>query len=99
MSRQLICRLRIIRLVLHGGPLASEVLPLHSRNQVDEEGEGVECEDESYGPFEACGDVVVLFRAGDAEGNGECDFNDDENELDPEGGAKDAVLAEIWQWC
>jgi hypothetical protein len=37
--------------------------------------------------------VVVALR--DTKDDGECDFGEDEEELDPEGDSQDAVLAEM----
>ena len=75
--------------------LARNLIAPHSRNKIDEEGEDVEGEDEGDGPFEDGRGVVFVFCAGDAEGDGERDFDDYEEEFGPEGGAEDAVLAEV----
>lgn len=86
---------RIVPLHLHGSLLAGVVPPARGRDEIDEEGEDVEGEDEGYDPFEDGGDVVDGFEIGGDEDDGEDDFNQDEEELDPEGNAEVAVLAEM----
>lgn len=63
--------------------------------QVDEEGQDVEGEDESDDPLEDGGDVFLAFEGGDAEDDGEGDFDEDEGQFHPEAGAEDAVLPEV----
>lgn len=61
--------------------------------EVDEEREDVEGEDERDGPLENSGDVVGFLEGADGKGDSETEFEEDEGELDPEGGAEDEVLA------
>ena len=92
---KLITSFRIISLHLHRRLITRPSLPLHRRNQINKETKDIKCENKCDGPFEDRGGVVVGF-ASYAEGDCEGDFNDDEEELDPEGGAEDAVFAEVW---
>ena len=87
----------VIGLELHLGLAKAAMLGVNSRYEIDDEGEDVEGEDESDGPFEHCGCVVGTFEVGYSEADGEGDFDQDEGELDPEGEAQDAVLAEVWR--
>ena len=63
--------------------------------EVDDEGEDVECEDEGDDPLEDGGDVFVVAPVGGDEDDGEDEFDDDEGELDVEGDFEDAVLAVV----
>ena len=63
--------------------------------QVDEEGEDVKGEDEGDDPLEDGGDVLVYAERGGGEDDGEGGLDEDEGELEPEGEAQDAVLAEV----
>lgn len=67
----------------------------NGRIEVDDEGDGVECEDEGYGPFEDRGGVVLLNAAAYAKGDDEGDLYEDEGELHPERPAKDTMLAVV----
>ncbi|KAL9057515.1 MAG: hypothetical protein Q9206_002305 [Seirophora lacunosa] len=55
----------------------------------------VKCENECNNPFEDGSDGLVAGKAGSDEDGSEEYFDDDEEELHPEGGAEDAVLAEV----
>lgn len=65
--------------------------------EVDDEAPDIEDVDEGDDPLEDGGgvDAVVAALLEDAEGDGDGDFDDDEGQLDPEGDAQDAVLAEV----
>lgn len=63
--------------------------------QIHEESEDVKSEDERDDPLEDGGDVLLAVERGDGEDDGEGDLDDDEEEFEPEGGAQDAVLAEV----
>lgn len=63
------------------------------RQQIDKERHNVEGEDERNSPFEDCSGVVCFFPGAGGECDGEGDFDEDEGELDPEGGAEDEVLS------
>lgn len=66
-----------------------------SRVEIDDEGDGVEGEDEGDGPFEnGCG-VASLHTAADAKGDDEGELDQDEGELYPEGEAKNAVFTVV----
>lgn len=62
------------------------------RVEVDDEGDGVEGEDEGDDPLEDGGRVSLLLAAEDAEGDDEGELDDDESELYPEGEAEHAVF-------
>lgn len=65
------------------------------RQQIDEEGEDVKGEDEGDDPLEDGRDVLFAVKGGGGEDDGEDDLDDDEGQLQPEGEAQDAVLAEV----
>jgi hypothetical protein len=65
--------------------------------QVDVEGEYVEGEDEGDDPLENRGGVGGLLEVAGAEGDGQNYLDDDEDELDVEGYAEDAVVVVIWR--
>lgn len=65
------------------------------REQIHEEGEYVESEDEGNDPFEDGRDVLPAVEGGGGKDGGEDDLHDDEEELEPEGKAQDAMLAEM----
>lgn len=66
------------------------------RVEVDDEGDGVEGEDEGDDPLEDGGRISLLLAAEDAEGDDEGELDDDEDELYPEGEAEHAVFAIFW---
>lgn len=57
----------IILLHLHGSAVASILLCVNGRNEVENEGGDVKGEDESDGPFEDCSGVVDFLESADAE--------------------------------
>lgn len=61
--------------------------------QVEEEGHDVEGEDEGDDPLQHGGHVGASRVVGDGEGDGQRELDEDEDQLDPEGCAQDAVLA------
>jgi hypothetical protein len=65
------------------------------REEIDEEGENVKGKDERDGPFEDGGDVVAFSLVADAKCDGQSNFDKDKEEFDPEGNAKDTMLAEV----
>lgn len=69
----------------------------NGRIEVDDEGDGVECEDERYGPFEDRSCVSLLDEAAHAKGDDEGDLYEDECELHPERHAQDTMLAVIYR--
>lgn len=56
-------RMRVIGLHLQNRLLANALLGAHSRDQVDEEGENVKCEDKGDGPFKDGRRVEIVFPA------------------------------------
>lgn len=68
---------------------------LRRRQEIDDEAPDVEDVDERDGPFDDGGAVVVFLVSKDAERYGEGDFDEDEGELDPEGGGEDALVAVV----
>jgi hypothetical protein len=88
---------------LHLGLLSAAPKPftrifrLDRGQEIDEEAEHVEREDERDSPLEDSGGIAGLLEVGYCESDGEDDFYKDEGEFYPEGGAEDAVLAEIFQ--
>jgi hypothetical protein len=66
------------------------------RVQVDIEGEDVGRENEGNDPLEHGTRVIVAREGARHEGDGEDDLEDDEDKLDIEGDAEDAVLAVAW---
>lgn len=68
---------------------------MHSWEQINEERGHVKGENEGNGPFQNRGSVISFAEVAGCEGDGEDYFDEDEGELDPEGGAEDAVLAEV----
>jgi len=86
----------IVRFLLHfRSSKSSTMFRMYGRQQIDEKGENVKREDKRDGPFEDARSVVPVLEIADSEGDGEHDFEEDEGELYPEGGAEDAVLAEM----
>lgn len=71
------------------------MLGAHSRDEIDEEGEDVKSEDESDGPLQDGGSIVFVLEVCGGECDGEDYFDDDEEKLDPEGNAENAVFTEI----
>lgn len=65
------------------------------RQQIHKESKHVEREDEGNDPFEDGSDLLVGGEGSANEHGGEEDFEDNEEELHPEGGAEDAVLAKM----
>lgn len=63
--------------------------------EVDDEAPDVEDVDERDNPFDDGGFVVFGLVGEDAEGDCEAQFDEDEAEFYPEGGAQDAVFAEV----
>lgn len=57
----------VVHLILHGRPIARIVLRVDGRDEVDEEGEDVECEDKGYRPLEDGSCVVGLSEVADGE--------------------------------
>jgi hypothetical protein len=78
--------------VLLVGIDAGHVFGLHGRVKVDIEGEDVKREDEGDDPLEHGAGVVVSCEGTGDEGDGEEDFDNDEDELNPEGDAQDSVV-------
>lgn len=68
---------------------------LGRREEVNDEAPDVEDVDERDGPFDNGGAVVVSLVSKDAESDCEGDFDEDEGELDPEGGSEDALVAVV----
>ena len=65
------------------------------RQEVRYEAPDIEDVDQRDDPLEDSADVVVFVFLSDGEDNGERDFGEDEEQLDPEGDAQDAVFAEV----
>ena len=63
--------------------------------QIDKEGQDVKGEDEGDDPFEYGSHILPAVEGSDDEDDGEDYLDDDEDELEPEGEAQDAVLAEM----
>lgn len=74
-------------------PHAQLLLRGGRRVQVDVEGENVGGEDEGNDPLEHGAWVVVARESAGDKGDGQQDLDDDENQLDVEGDAQDAVFA------
>ncbi len=55
---------RIIRLHFHCRLLARIMLATDSRNEIDKEGQDVECKYKSYNPFKYCSNVGNLLEVG-----------------------------------
>lgn len=68
---------------------------MRRRQEVDNEAPYEEDVEERYNPFKDGGDIVAAFVLCYAEGDREGRFDDDEGEFEPEGGAQDAVFAEV----
>jgi len=69
---------------------------MNSGYEVDKEGEDVEREDKGNCPFEDSACVGSTPECAYGESNCQCDFNQDERELDPERSAKHPVFAEMY---
>lgn len=65
------------------------------RQEIHKESEDVESEDEGDDPFEDGPYVLLAVEGGGGEDDGEDDLHNDEEELEPEGKAQDAMLAEM----
>ena len=65
------------------------------RQQIDKERQHVKRKDERDDPFENRRDVLPAGEGGADKDGGEGNLDEDENELEPEGEAQDAVLAEV----
>ena len=65
------------------------------RQQIDKERQHVKRKDERDDPFENRRDVLPAGEGGADKDGGEGNLDEDEGELEPEGEAQDAVLAEV----
>ena len=65
------------------------------RQQIDKERQHVKGKDERDDPFENGRDVLAAREGGADEDGGKANLDEDESELEPEGEAQDAVLAEM----
>jgi hypothetical protein len=70
---------------------------VHCWRKVANERKHVEREHEGNGPFEHRGSVVVFLEIRCGKGDGEYQFNENEEKLDPETLAQDFMLTEICQ--
>lgn len=61
--------------------------------QIDQKRKDVCCEDESDGPFDDGSCIRALGFAENTEGDGEAEFDEDEDQFDPKGEAQDLMVA------
>lgn len=66
---------------------------MHRGAKINNVREHIESEDEGDDPFKNGGDVAMFGEVRGCENNGENKFDEDKSQLDPEGRAKDTMLA------